>query len=41
MVFTTEETIESLLKWDLNQQPLNSVQMLQMSENSGHEFNSH
>ena len=45
MVFTTEGlfevTIESWPEWDLNPRPLNSVQTLETTELSGHEFNSH
>ena len=45
MVFTTkglfEVAIESWPEWDMNPQPLNSVQMLYPTELSGHEFNSH
>ena len=45
MVFTTEGllevAIESCPEWELNPRPLNSVQMLQPTELSGHEFNSH
>ena len=45
MVFTTggifEVAIESWPVWDLNPQPLNSVQTLQPTELSGHEFDSH
>ena len=44
MVFTTEAflevAIESWLEWDLNPRPLNSVQKLQPTELSGHEFKS-
>ena len=44
MVFTTEVffevAIESWPEWDLNPQPLNSVQTLQPTELSGHEFSS-
>ena len=44
MVFTTEGllevAIESWPEWDLNPRPLNSVQTLQPTELSGHEFNS-
>ena len=45
MTFTTEGffevAIESWPEWDLNPQPLNSVQTLSPIELSGHEFNSH
>ena len=45
MVFTTERflevAIESWPEWDLSPRPLNSGQMLQPTELSGHEFNSH
>ena len=46
MVFTTEGlfevAIESWSEWELNLQPLNSVQQtLKPTELSGHEFNSH
>ena len=45
MVFITEGffevAIESWPEWDLNPRPLNSVQMLQPTELSGHELNSH
>ena len=44
MVFTTEGffegAIESWPEWDLNPRPLNSVQTLQPTVLSGHEFNS-
>ena len=44
MVFTTEEffevVIENWPKWYLNPRPLNSVETLQRTELSGHEFNS-
>ena len=33
--------MESLPEWDLNQQSLNSAQMLSRAELSGHEFNLH
>ena len=33
--------IESRPEFDWNPRPLNSVQMLQLTEPSGHEFNSH
>ena len=45
MVFTTEEffevAIESWPEWVLNPTPLNSIQTLQPTELSGHEFNWH
>ena len=45
MLFTTEGFfevgIESWPAWDLNPQPLNSIQTLELTELSGHEFNSH
>ena len=45
MIFTTERffevAIESWPEWDLNPQPLNSVQTLYPTELSRHEFNSH
>ena len=45
MVFTNEGflevAIESWPEWDLKPRPLNSVQTLQPTELSGHEFNSH
>ena len=45
MVFITEgffeAATESWPEWDLNPRPLNSVQTLQPTEPSGHEFNSH
>ena len=45
MIFTTEGffevAIESWPEWDLNPQPLNSIQILKPTELSGHEFNSH
>ena len=45
MVFTTEGffevAIESWSEWDLNLQPLNSVQTLYPTELSSHELNSH
>ena len=45
MVFTTERLFEVAIaswpEWDLNPRPLNSVQTLQPTELSGHEFNSH
>ena len=44
MVFTTEELLEVAIKnwpeWDLNPRLLTSVQTLQPTELSGHEFNS-
>ena len=44
MVFTTEGflevAVESWPEWDLNPRPLNSVQTLQPTELSSHEFNS-
>ena len=36
-----EVAIESWPEWDLNTRLLNSVQTLQPTELSGHEFNSH
>ena len=43
MIFTTEGffeiAIERWPEWDLNPQPLNSIQMLYLTELSGHEFN--
>ena len=43
MVFTTDRSfevaIESWPEWDLNPRPLNSIQMLKLTELSGHEFN--
>ena len=45
MVFITEGffevAIESWPEWNLNPRPVNSVQTLQPTELSGHEFNSH
>ena len=45
MVFITEGffevAIESWPEWDLNPRPLNSVQKLQPTELSGHDFNLH
>ena len=45
MVFTTEglfqEAIEGWPEWDLNPRPLNFVQTLLPTEQSGQEFNSH
>ena len=45
MIFTTDGffdvAIESWPESDLNTRPLNSVQTLQPTELSGHEFNSH
>ena len=45
MVFTTdgffEVAIESWPEWELNPQPLNSVQTLYPTDLSGHEFNLH
>ena len=35
-----EVAIESLVEWELNPRPLNSVQMLLPAKRSGHEFNS-
>ena len=37
--FFLEVAIESWLEWGLNPQPLNSVQTLQSTELSHHEFN--
>ena len=43
MFFTTEgffvESIESWREWDLDPQPLNSVEIFEPLEPSGHEFN--
>ena len=36
-----EEAIESWPEWDLSPQPMHSVQILQPTELSGHEFKSH
>ena len=45
MVFITEGFFEAVIEswrvWDLNTQPLNSIQTLEPTELSGHEFNSH
>ena len=45
MVFTTEgffeKATESWPGWDLNPQPVNFVQMLQLTELTGQEFNSY
>ena len=45
IVFSTdgffEVAIESWPEWDLDPRPLNSIQTLQPTELSGHEFNSH
>ena len=45
MVFTTEGlfevAIESWCEWELNPEPLNSIQALQLTEVSGHEFSLH
>ena len=45
MVFTTEgffeKATESCPGWDLNPQPVNFVQMLQLTELTGQEFNSY
>ena len=42
MVFTTEGffevAIESCPEWELNPRPLNSVQTLELTDLSGHEF---
>ena len=35
-----EVAIDKRREWDLNPQPLNSIQKLQPTELSGHEFNS-
>ena len=44
MVFITkgffEVAIDSVAEWELNPRPLDSVQKLQPTELSGHEFNS-
>ena len=44
-LFTTEGFfevgIESRPEWDLNPRPLNSIQTFELTELSGHEFNSH
>ena len=45
MVFTTDGFFEVLMEnwpeWDLNPRPLNSVQMFQLTELSGHEITLH
>ena len=45
MIFTTERFFEiaigETVEWDLNPLPLNSVQMLELTDLSGHELNLH